>query len=322
MLGLLIGALLMNSPSVDAQNLPRAHDPVIIRCGDDYYLFSTHGGLNIRRSADLKNWQRSGVVFETLPEWIEKEVPGCRGLWAPDITFINGEYRIYYSASTFGKNRSCIGLVSNKTLDSNSPDYKWIDHGKVVESRPEDDFNAIDAAVVTDEQGVPWMSFGSFWSGIKMVRLDPKTGLRADDQLHAIASRPRPGAIEAPFILRRNEWYYLLVSFDYCCKGAESTYNIRIGRSKDITGPYLDRDGKPMMEGGGSVLLEGYDHIRGPGHCGILEDNGKDYLVHHFYDANDRGVSKLHIRPLTWMEDGWCIVGKPITDEPGKESPP
>ncbi|NOX56075.1 MAG: arabinan endo-1,5-alpha-L-arabinosidase, partial [Planctomycetes bacterium] len=157
-------------------DIRRVHDPCIVKAGGWYYVFSTLGGIQIRRSKDLMRWEYVGEVFEEIPAWAKKAVPGVRALWAPDISFFNGQYHLYYSVSTFGKNRSCIGLATNRTLDPADDRYEWVDRGPVITSRPgKDDFNAIDPSVAFDGEQ-PWLAFGSFWSGIKLVRLDPETG--------------------------------------------------------------------------------------------------------------------------------------------------
>lgn len=213
--------------------------------------------------------------------------------------------------STFGSNRSSIGLVINRTLDATSINYRWEDQGRVISSNATDDWNAIDPNIVLDEAGQPWLSFGSFWSGIKMRRIDATSGkLSSQDQtLYSLARRPRsaelPGAIEAPAIVRRTGHFYLFVSFDFCCRGDKSTYNVRVGRSRRVTGPYLDRSGKAMTEGGGSLLIEGNARWRGPGHCAVLETKDGDKLVYHAYDAEWRGVSTLRISSLAWDNEGW-----------------
>ncbi len=162
-----------------------AHDPVIIKEGDTYYVFATGGrrGRNcvpIRMSKELRDWRMIGHVFADLPEWAPKEIPGTQGVWAPDISFFNGKYHLYYSDSTFGKNSSAIGLAVNETLDPNSPKYKWIDRGMVIRSTEgQDDWNAIDGNIVVEDNGRVWLNWGSFWSGIKMRRIDPATGKRS-----------------------------------------------------------------------------------------------------------------------------------------------
>ena len=265
-------------------------------------------------SQDLVKWRLCGDVFAHLPAWAVKDVPGLRGIWAPDISYFNGKYHLYYSVSTFGSNRSSIGLVTNATLDPASEKYRWQDQGKILSSNNTDDWNAIDPNIVLDEAGEPWLSFGSFWSGIKLQKIDIATGRlsQKDTKLYSLASRPRspqlPGAIEAPAIMRRSGYYYLFVSFDFCCRGVESTYNLRVGRSKAVTGPYVDREGKAMMEDGGTLVLKGGTRWRGPGHCAILQDKGGERLVYHAYDAEARGVSTLRIAPLSWDADGWPSV--------------
>ena len=292
-------------------DIRQVHDPTVIKEGDTFYLFSTRAGIAIRCSPDLIRWRLCGDVFAHLPGWAVKDVTGLRGLWAPDISFFNGKYHLYYSVSTFGSNRSSIGLVTNLTLDPASEKYKWEDQGKIVSSGNGDDWNAIDPNIVLDEVGEPWLSFGSFWSGIKLQKIDATTGRLStkDTKLYSLASRPRsaqlPGAIEAPLIIRKNGYYYLFVSFDFCCRGAESTYNIRVGRSKSVTGPYVDREGKPMMEDGGTLVLKGGTRWRRPGHCAIIQDRNGERLVYHAYDAEARGVSTLRITPVIWDAEGW-----------------
>jgi arabinan endo-1,5-alpha-L-arabinosidase len=297
-------------------DLERVHDPVIAREGDTYYVFSTNrapnGHVPIHCSTDLKEWKHCGAVFETLPEWASKEIEGVRSFWAPDISFFNGKYHLYYSASTFGKNRSAIGLITNKTLNPKSSGYKWEDQGPVFQSYPQDPYNAIDPNVVLDAQGQPWLSFGSFWSGLKLLRLDPKTGMVADKTLHSIAAVAKAsgapgGPIEAPFIFRHEGYYYLFASYDFCCRGAKSTYNIKVGRSRGVTGPYVDQDGKPLMEGGGTPVIAGNEARKGPGHNGMLHDGGRDVMVFHAYDAKS-GRSYLQLSTVEW-EAGWPRVG-------------
>jgi arabinan endo-1,5-alpha-L-arabinosidase len=292
------------------------HDPHIAKDSGLYYIFCTGPGIPIRQSSDLIHWKIVGKVFDKLPEWAKKEIPGTMFPWAPDILFFNGKYHLYYSISTFGSNRSCIGLATNATLDPQGKDYKWVDQGKVVESVKTDDFNAIDANPALDEQGTPWLCFGSFWGGIKMRRLDANTGKTSsqDDKLYSLASRPTESkAIEGAYIIRKGDYYYLFASFDFCCKGVKSNYNIRVGRSKAITGPFVDKTGKSMLEGGGTLILETSGRYIGPGHNSVLHDGDKDYLVYHFYDGERRGVATLQIRPLAWTEDGWPLPGDPIT---------
>lgn len=293
-----------------------AHDPVMIKEGDTFYLFMTHGG--IASSPDMKNWTRINPAPRDL-KWVTPDiVPGYRGgFWAPDIQYYNGKYYLYYSPSAFGKNTSAIGVMTNKTLDQNSADYAWEDHGMIVQSIPGRDYwNAIDANVIfTEEEGqtVGWLSFGSFWGGLKLVKLAPDMiSLAQPQEWHGIARRevkPRDqggnDAIEAPFIYHRDGYYYLFVSIDFCCKGLNSTYKTTVGRSKDVRGPYLDKDGMSMYAGGGTLLVGETPEYAGVGHCSVYDFDGKTYFVAHGYDKADEGRSKLFIKEIAWDQEGW-----------------
>ncbi|MEJ2545364.1 MAG: arabinan endo-1,5-alpha-L-arabinosidase, partial [Calditrichaceae bacterium] len=228
----------------------------MIKADDYYYIFSTGDRIAMRRSPDMVNWQYIGEVFDEIPEWGKEEVPGVSNIWAPDIFYKDSTYYLYYSLSTFGKNTSRIGLVTNTTLNPYDKDYQWIDQGKVVESNEDnnDNYNAIDPNIFEDNDSTIWLSFGSFWSGIKLIQIDPKTMKPfISGGLTAIAKRPYPDAIEAPFIIKREGFYYLFVSFDFCCQGVNSTYNIRVGRAEKITGPYYAENGTSMLSGGGTL---------------------------------------------------------------------
>jgi arabinan endo-1,5-alpha-L-arabinosidase len=207
------------------------HDPSIIKQSDTWYLFGTvterppGGQLPMRCSKDLHYWKRCGYVFKDIPDWIKKVSPETKDLWAPDPSDFNGSYHIYYAYSAFGKNTSGIALVTNKTLDPKSSHFQWVDQGVVLISRLEDDFNAIDPNIAFDQQGHAWLSFGSFWSGIKMRRIDPTTGKLStkDTKLYSLATRARPAnpppsppglpgdwqAVEAPVVVRHGDYYYL-----------------------------------------------------------------------------------------------------------------
>jgi arabinan endo-1,5-alpha-L-arabinosidase len=296
------------------------HDPVMIRQDSVYYLFATGRGISGWSSTDMKTWKREKPVFSNPPEWAVSAVPGFKGhIWAPDIFYYQGLYYLFYSISTFGKNRSCIGLATNKTLHTQDPDYAWTDHGKIIESVPgRDEWNAIDPNIILDEQQKPWLAFGSFWNGLKLVKLsdDARSVSTDPQQWFTIASVPRSnedptagnGAIEAPFIFNRKGYYYLFASYDYCCKGENSTYKMRVGRSEKLTGPYKDKEGKLMTKGGGTLLLQGNADWHGVGHNSVYTFDQKDYLIFHGYDAKDKGRSKLRIETLVWDQDGWPVV--------------
>lgn len=294
----------------------RVHDPsTLVRCGDEFWFFYTGRGVPSFRSKDLKTWTAGPRVFEQSPAWVAEAVPENRNshFWAPDIIRVGERYLLYYSVSSFGKNTSTIALATNATLDPAAAGFKWIDEGPVIRSAPSDKFNAIDPAVIFDE-GKLWLSFGSFWSGLKLVELDPKTGRRIapDSPLHALAHAAQ---IEAAFIHRRDAHYYLFVNHGWCCRNVNSTYNIRVGRAEKITGPYLDRDGRDLMQAGGTLVLETDGPFIGPGHAGIIAVDGREWFSCHFYDGTQRGRSGFALRPLTWDVDGWPIVGK-MADAP------
>ncbi len=295
------------------------HDPCIIKSGDTYWVFCTtpHADVPAQipcyKSADLMHWQRAGHVFAELPAWAKRAVPHAEGIWAPDISFFDGQYWLYYAVSTFGSNQSVIGLATTPTLNPADPAYRWQDRGLVLESNKGDDFNALDPNRVIDREGKHWLAFGSFWTGLKIIQLNPTTGLPlAGAQRHSLARRTlAPDAIEAVFLISRAGYYYLFASFDFCCRGADSSYYTVVGRSKDILGPYVDLRGKPMMDGGGTLVLAasaGEPRWRGPGHIAILRDDGKDYIVYHAYDADHNGRPTLRIAPLGWTEDNWPVA--------------
>jgi len=308
-------------PAINDTLIP-VHDPVIIRQDSTYYIFCTGQGITGFSSNDMKHWKQLKPVFDKAPQWAVDAIPTFRGhIWAPDISYHNGQYYLYYAVSAFGKNTSCIGLATNKTLNPSAKDFKWKDHGKVIQSVPgRDMWNAIDPNLILDENKTPWLAFGSFWNGIKLVKLDSTLSAVAQpEEWYTIAARKRDfilpdsvagdAAIEAPFIYKHGKYYYLFVSFDYCCRGEKSTYKMMVGRSEKVMGPYADRDGVPMNLGGGTTVLEGDKNWHGVGHNAVAGFNGTDYLVFHGYDAGDNGRSKLRIEKITWV-NGWPYVGR------------
>ena len=328
--GGLLAALLMPLATGAAQEpiavqgaVMGVHDPSIAREGNHYYIFTTGrakdgGQIPIRCSEDRKLWRECGQVLPGIPDWVKKLSPGTHDLWAPDVSYFAGKFHLYYAFSSFGSNESGIGLLTNETLDAKNPRYQWKDEGLVVASHREDDFNAIDANIVLDAEGQPWMSLGSFWTGIKMWRINPATGkLAPDAKKISLAGRPepaqpeapRPGlpadwqAEEAPFVVHHEGYYYLFVSFDLCCRGSASTYRTMVGRSKEVTGPYMDEAGRPMLAGGGSELLVGDACWKGPGGESILQAPEGDLIVFHAYEAK-HGWPGMQISTLAWV-DGW-----------------
>jgi len=296
-------------------NIP-VHDPVLIKQDSVYYLFATGNGIAFWSSTDMQHWKQEKSVFATPPQWAMDLVPGFKGhIWAPDISYYKGLYYLYYSVSAFGKNTSCIGVATNPTLNTQSADYYWTDHGKLIQSVPgKTNWNAIDPNLVVDKTGAAWLVFGSFWDGIKIVKLsgDRLSVVDTAATLPTLASRITPPAkgvnpVEAPFVINRGHYYYLFASIDYCCKGPQSTYKMIVGRAAQVEGPYVDKDGKRLDHGGGTLLLQGDENWYGVGHNGIFSDSTGDYLVFHGYSAADKGKSKLIINKIVW-NNGWPKV--------------
>jgi arabinan endo-1,5-alpha-L-arabinosidase len=289
------------------------HDPsTIIKCKDKFWVFATGRNTPSFYSSDLEHWTRGPFANANPPAWIAQAVPLNSGsdFWAPDIIKVGDRYLLFFAVSSFGKNTSAIGVASNPTLDPTDPAYRWTDGGIAVQSKENDDYNALDPAVFLDDDGRLWLSFGSFWSGIKLIELDPATGRRIapDSPMYSLAHWD---AIEAPYIYKHDGHYYLFVSLGMCCRGVNSTYNTRVGRAEKVTGPYLDKDGKDLLLGGGTIVADTQGPFIGPGHAGIIEDHGKYWFSCHFYDGTtERGISRLSIRPLAWSADGWPVVGQ------------
>jgi len=297
------------------------HDPAIAKEGDTFYLFSSGPGIMFYTSKDLTRWKLGGRVIRGVPSWAKGVTSRFDGReWAPDISHHDGKYYLYYAVSAPGENDSAIGLMVNKTLDPAAPDYQWKDQGIVLRSiTGRDLWNAIDPNIIVNKDGTPWMDFGSFWGGIKLVKLSPAWNAIAEpEEWYSLAKRersimeddrsPGPAQIEGPFIFKKGEYYYLFVSWGLCCRGQESTYKIMVGRSKDIRGPYLDKDGISMAEGGGSLVLAGDRDWAGQGGCSAYDFDGRDYLVFHAYEMADNGLQKLRIAELKWDKDNWPFV--------------
>lgn len=283
------------------------HDPTMIRLKDGSYVaYSTHGYIEARVSKDREHWKRSAVgAFAEPPAWWY-EYNDTADPWAPEIIHRSGRYWLYYAVSSWGSNHSAIGVA---TSESGRPGT-WKDHGKVFSSEIGDHWNAIDPYVVKSD-GKLWMAFGSYWTGIRMIRLDRSTGLAhpTDTTVHHLATRPDlPYAVEAPTLVKHRGYWYLFNSYDACCSGLSATYKIKVGRSESITGPYVDSRGKPMLEGGGDLLLATHGKYIGPGGQSLMRDRGRDILVHHYYDGDDEGTPKLGLNELKWGKDGWPAV--------------
>ena len=295
-----------------------ARDPsTVVKRGGTYWVYATGRGVSQFSSPDRIHWTYQGPVFPAAPAWVATTVPANRGnfAWAPDVRFFGGLWHLYYAYSSFGSKVSGIGVATNATLDPKT----WADQGVVVRTGRDTNYNAIDPCIFQDAGGNPWLSFGSYFSGIKLIAVDPATGKQAagDATVYNIADRPRtpPNAIEASCVTYHGGYYYLFVNWDACCAGARSTYNIRMGRSRTVTGPYLDKSGQDMQDGGGTLFLGSVpdngsgrppDDEVGPGHAGILADADGDHVSYHEEWARDHGgKTTLNLSRLAWDRDGW-----------------
>lgn len=292
------------------------HDPSVMRQNNTYYVFGTDigtpsgGSLPIRCSTDRVAWSSCGYVFDQVPQWVTLRVPGVVGLWAPDVSYFNGLYHVYYAGSTFASNTSVIGLATNTTLDRTDPNYRWIDQGEVLGSVASDDFNTIDPNILVDTDGSVWLTYGSFWSGIKQQQIDPTTGmlLASNPVVYSLASRPNAqyDPIEGSSLVHKGNYYYLFVSFDFCCdpNPYRDNYRIMVGRGTSPNGPFTDMNGIGMMQGGGTQLLAG-DGVtfNGPGgQTAYLDSQNGDIIVFHAIHLPD-GAPYLFVNSLTWTND-------------------
>ena len=309
---------MMQSFSTDT---PMVHDPVMAYEDSTYHIFATGMGIQHMTSKDRKTWTvKAEPVMTVIPKWAQDSVPGFRNhVWAPDVIKWHGRWWLAYSCSTFGKNGSSIGLLSTRSLSFPI----WNDEGCIVTSKDKrDNWNAIDPNFIIDDNDQPWITWGSFWDGIQLARLDTTMHIAAGEKPRTIARRypkgfkpsePNPtskfagtNAIEAPFIFKHGGYYYLFVSWDYCCRGAKSNYRVAVGRSKNVAGPYLDSNGKDMAEGGGNLFIEGdKKDFEAAGHCAAYTFGNEDIFVCHGYSIAHKGASILVQRPISWTADGW-----------------
>lgn len=296
---LLSGASFFNlhSSAIMAQTgAPYIHDPsTLAECDGKYYTFGTGGGGLI--SDDGWSWH-SGAVR-----------PG--GGAAPDVMKIGDRYLIIYGATGGGLGGGHNGRILtmwNKTLDPKSPDFHFTEAIEVAVSDGMEDCDAIDPSLLLDPTtGRLWVSYGTYFGTIRLIELDPKTGTRIK------GNKEQDIAIdcEATDLLYRDGWYYLLGTHGTCCDGVNSTYNIVVGRSKSVTGPYLDNVGRDMYHGGGKMVIAAGDRVCGPGHFGrtVIDDGVEIMSCHYEADFDRSGRSVLGIRPLLW-KNGWPVAGE------------
>lgn len=270
------------------------HDPsTIVQCDGKYYTYGTGG---------------SGLVSDDGWTWRRGTALPRRGL-APDVIHIGDRYYVYVAANIGEQPKAAVNMIWNKSLDPASPDYKWEEGGVVASSDGIEDSNAIDPGVFLDPNtGRLWLVYGSYIGFIRQVELDPKTGKRLNPN-----DKPRDLAIncEASDMMYHDGWYYLLATHGSCCRGADSGYNIRVGRSRKVTGPFLDAEGLDMIMGGGRLFIGSESRKIGPGHFGLFDlgDGIQKFSMHWEADLDRGGASVLDIRPLLW-KDGWPIAGE------------
>lgn len=303
-------------------NLQQGHDPSMTRFEDGYALMSTNNNLQLWTSEDAYSWHDHKSTVSGIPQWAYTYAPKTEGIWAPDIFYMNGEYRVYYCVSEFGARNSAIGYQSTTSIMPGSNGYGWTDHGHVFHTKQgTDSYNAIDADVVKDTEGNYWMAFGSFGLGIQLIKLDATTGYQANDDktVYNIARRTSSasgGAEEGPSLIEHNGQYFLFTAWDICCKQLkdieQTTYKTAYGRADKVTGPYKDRAGYSMTSGGGTILMERYGRYIGPGGGEAFQDLNRVRFVHHYYDLNGDSLNHIHIRDVVFTDDNWVEMGQPF----------
>lgn len=321
-LAAIVAALVLTAGPHAAEPMPELagnihiHDPSIIVTPSGWASFATgvegapdQGMPRTKSSPDGLTWTETGAIPGGLPSWVGKELGyRPRNIWAPTVSVHDGVTYLYYSASRFGRNNSVIGVMTNPAFDATKPADGWVDQGLVFRSKSGDWLNAIDPFRI-DTGDRAWLAFGSYWDGIRMIEVDPVTGLRkGEDEPLRLASR-NGEAVEAAAILEHDGHFYLFVSFDACCRKLDSTYRIMVGRADAVTGPYLDRDGTPMLDGGGTELLKGTGRFIGPGGQEVFTAEGEPWLAFHYYDGEDGGTPKLQLAPLGFDAEGWPEIG-------------
>ncbi|EIM88636.1 glycoside hydrolase family 43 protein [Stereum hirsutum FP-91666 SS1] len=278
------------------------HDPTMCKdASGTYWLFGTGTGIEIRTSPDRVTWTLVGAVWPDGASWTDEYTGVSNGvLWAPDCTFMDGQFYLYYAASSFGSQNSAIFFAKSTTGLPGS----WTNEGLVTSTSSADNYNAIDPNLLVD--GSSWLlSLGSFWTGIKELTLSSSTGKPSSTALTSLAERTADGgAIEASVVYQFGDFFYLFSSWDLCCQGTSSTYNIRVGRSSSATGPFVDEDGVALTSGGGTLILGTHDAIVGPGGQDILTDTDGVILVYHYYTSTGSFLGLNHLD----FSSGWPVV--------------
>jgi arabinan endo-1,5-alpha-L-arabinosidase len=300
--------LLIQMRALSLQNSIGAHDPSsIIKCGNTYWIFTTGEGIYSMYSTDLISWSSGATPFPAndWPSWINDYVSDFAGnFWAPECRYMNGKYYLYYACSSWGVKTSVIGLVTNKTLNPGSPDYEWIDEGMVVYSDASSDANCIDPSLFQDKEGKLWLTYGSYFGGIRMAELNTETGKPKNSTRYAVAS----GDCEASYVISHGDYYYLFINRGTCCQGVNSTYHIQVGRSQNPNGPFLDMGNHNMNAGYGSTILATSGSFIGPGCLGYFVENGTELATFHYYNGDNGGSPTLAIASIRWDENYWPVI--------------
>ena len=300
------------------------HDPSnIIKHEGVYHVFGTgHGdpanGVPVqtmvhKTSTDLINWKTVQPVWSTnqIPDWVYNYVPNFGGIfWAPEVIFMNGKYHLYYSVS-MGDRESAIGVATSTDL------YNWTDQGMVIYSDKASTYGSIDPAIFADADGQYWMAFGSHLRGIWLTQIDPATGKRPENAVlkNVAGSGGSWSEHEAAYVILHDGYYYLFFNVGTCCALLESTYTVMMGRSTNVLGPYVDKNGKLLSNGGGTVALASAGRFIGPGHFGLLREDKRNILSLHYYDGTSNGYPRLDVASLEFGKDGWPVVNRnPIPD--------
>ncbi|MCF7926990.1 MAG: family 43 glycosylhydrolase [Candidatus Izimaplasma sp.] len=281
-------------------------DPTVIKADDGYfYAYATEDFFNydtgtrtvaIFRSKDLVNWEDMGNAFETKPEW-----KSFGFIWAPDIQFFNGQYYLYYSMSVWGDANPGIGVATAST-----PVGPFEDQGKLFDSEEIGVPNSIDPFVYTTESNTKWMFWGSF-HGIYAIQLSEDGLSTVGEKVHIAGN-----AFEASYVIQKDNYYYLFLSSGSCCDGANSSYQVKVGRSTSLLGPYQDRLGRNLKYSSGSLVLGDGDTYVGNGHNTMaIDDNGDFWLLYHGINKEEpylpNGATRrpLLIDKIVWDNDGW-----------------
>ncbi|ALT00333.1 beta-xylosidase [Lacimicrobium alkaliphilum] len=278
--------------SLELTGITNSHDPsTLIRDQDTYFQFTTGNGVWFSRSTDLKHWDNPGTIFGAgWPSWISSAVPEFEGhFWAPDAIQMGDYFYVYYSVSTFGSSRSAIGVARTQSLKNPN----WQDIGMVVQSHGgADEINAIDPALFRDHDGKVYMSYGSWFGGLGVAEINQTTGKLAGTVSHIYGGGHQ--SIEAPYITRQGDYYYLFFTRGLCCRGEDSTYEVQVARATSVFGPYTEER---------NLLPNQVENRKGPGHIGVLKEQGCNYVSTHYYDLNDNGAAKLDIQRMSFVDD-------------------